>query len=297
MSASRPSSPRHPFSAPIRPGFSPAGFSPTRFLSHHLSAQDFSLDTPFSASSPKPSRLSRELRERLLCLSYRAFLQSVLHLLSASGYAQVIPAGRQGFKGRNTGGGWDLEAQGFTGAGEAVRAIAQVKQFDRLSVQQRTVDELRGCLLRAKADEAWLITLSVFSAPAKEAAQATGETAPIRLLDGEALTEMMIRHQVGVCREGVEWVVNDRYFQSLERRFGKDATANQTKTSSKTLKSNREEDRRPQMKLEPSAGGMSKGGTVPPKGKPFSLRGRSEEPVPIVRVTIFCGPFPRSSKS
>lgn len=286
MSPFRRSSSRHPSSAACRPGFSSTGCSPTQFLSDHFPAHDLPPEPPFLHS--QPSQLSRELRERLLCLSYRAFLQAVLHFLSVSGYAQVIPTGRQGFKGRNTGGGWDLEAQGFGDRGEAVRAIAQVKQFRTLSVQQRTVDELRGCLLRAGADEAWLITLSTFSAPAQAAAQAGGGTAPIRLLDGQALTEQMIRHQVGICREGKEWVVNNRYFQSLEQRFSRESATNMT------LKNERPGDTRPDVKPEPSPEGTRRGGTtVPPRGKPFSRRGRSEEPAAIVRVTILCGRYPQ----
>ncbi len=278
MSATPISSRRDPFSATVRPGFASTDFS-----SSHFPAHDLPSEPPFLHSSPKPSRLSRELRERLLSLSYRACLQSVLHLLSATGYTQVVPTGRSGFKGRNTGGGWDLEAQGFTGRGEAVRAIAQVKQFKTLAVQQRTVDELRGCLLRAGADEAWLITLSTFSAPAKEAAQAGGGTAPIRLLDGQALTEQMIRHQVGICREGKEWVVNERYFQALEQRFSRESATN------KTLKNER-----PEVKPEPSPEGTRRGGTTaPPEGNPFAPRGRSAEPAAIVRVTILCGRYPQ----
>jgi len=285
MSPSRRSSSRHASSAACRPGFpstgfSTTGFSPTRFLSDHFPASDLPPEPPFRHSQSKPSRLSRELRERLLSLSYRAFLQAVLHLLSATGYAQVIPTGRSGFKGRNTGGGWDLEAQGFTDGGEAVRAIAQVKQFRTLSVQQRTVDELRGCLLRAQADEAWLITLSTFSAPAQAAAQAGGGTAPIRLLDGDALAEQMVRHQVGICRKGKEWIVNDRYFQSLEQRFSKE-------TGQQKARQSRE------AQPEPSQGQARHGGTMPPRGRAFSLRERSAEPAPLVRVTILCGRYPK----
>lgn len=271
---------RHSSSAACRPGFSPTHFSPTHFLSDHFPAHDLPPEPPFRHSPPKPSRVGRELRERLLCLSYRAFLQTVLHLLSAEGYAQVIPTGRSGFKGRNTGGGWDLEAQAVTERGEAVRAIAQVKQFRTLSVQQRTVDELRGCLLRAQADEAWLITLSTFSAPAQAAAQAGGGTAPVRLLDGDALVEQMIRHQVGICREGKEWIVNNRYFQSLEQRFAK-GTRQQ------------EASKRPGVKPEPSQGRAKHSGTVPPYGKPFPMPGGSGGPATIVRVTILCGRYPK----
>ncbi len=52
--------------------------------------------------------------------------------------------GRDLWKGRNTAGGWDAEADFQAGALGTLRCIAQVKQFDPLVVAQRQVDELRG---------------------------------------------------------------------------------------------------------------------------------------------------------
>ena len=43
------------------------------------------------------------------------------------------------------------------------KVIVQGKQFDTLTVFQRSVDELRGTCLRAGAAEALLITTSAFS--------------------------------------------------------------------------------------------------------------------------------------
>ena len=226
-----------------------------------------------------PSRLHAELRERLLALPYRAFLQAALHLFSAWGYGRVSPAGRSVFKGRNTSGGWDLEASGPGEGGEAVRTIAQVKQFGTLPVQQRMVDELRGCLLRAGAQEAWLITLSTFSGPARTAALSGGGAAPVRLLDGEGLVEQMVRHEVGICRSGQEWVVNDRYFRYLEERFVK-GTAE--------AKSGRE----PSRKRPSARPGSAAGGGQPPVRAKIAGMPNSGGPVTLVRVTVVCGRFP-----
>ena len=165
------------------------------------------------------SRLHAELRERLLALPYRAFVQAVIHLLSAQGYGRVVPAGRSGFKGRNRAGGWDLEAQDRID-GETFRYIVQAKQIGARAIYQRQVDELRGAALRAGADEALLVTLSTFSPPARLAVLAGERLVPVRLVDGQALVEQMVEHQLGICLDGRQWAVNALYFESLEKRFG-----------------------------------------------------------------------------
>jgi len=126
--------------------------------------------TPENLKPEAPLR--RELRRRLLSLPYRAFLQIAVHLLKEQGYTAARPTGRDTWKGRNTAGGWDAEADFQAGALGTLRCIAQVKQFDTLVVAQRQVDELRGTCLRAGAHQAVLITLSTFSPPARKAAQA-----------------------------------------------------------------------------------------------------------------------------
>jgi len=148
--------------------------------------------------------LRGQLREQLLALPYRSFLQVISRLLEKEGATHVRPAGRDGFVGRNRSGGWDLEAmlpeeQGLAGSGGAHRCIVQVKQFGRLTVQQRTVDELRGCTLRAGASQGLLLTTSDFSQVARRAALSS-PLAPIRLLDGETLLTLLIQNGLGVRR-------------------------------------------------------------------------------------------------
>src|SRR5579875_3296761 len=83
------------------------------------------------ARNSRPSQpLRRELRRRLLALPYRAFLRVAVHLLHAQGYTAARPAGREQWKGRNTAGGWDAEADFQAGGLGTLRCIAQVKQFD-----------------------------------------------------------------------------------------------------------------------------------------------------------------------
>lgn len=176
-------------------------------------------DNDFTVS-PATERLSSQVREELLALPYSAFLLVVARLLERQGYREVRLLGRRGFVGRNRSGGWDLEAttpgRYVITAGQAgSRCIIQVKQFDELAVQQRTVDELRGCILRAGAGMGLLITTSRFSPVAQEAAQASS-LAPVALLDGKELVSLLIQQRLGVrLKPNGKWAVDPKFFRSI----------------------------------------------------------------------------------
>ncbi len=172
---------------------------------------------PIPAPSQPGEPLRRELHSRLLALPYRAFLQVAIHLLHSQGYTAARPAGRDRWKGRNTAGGWDAEADFEAGALGTLRCIAQVKQFDTLVVAQRQVDELRGTCLRANAHQAILITLSTFSPVARKAAQVNTSIAPVRLIDGDELLDMLIGSHLGVRRrrDGA-WTLDEDYFAAIK---------------------------------------------------------------------------------
>ena len=162
-----------------------------------------------SRTAPTPMRdagntqISEQLRKRLLSLDYPDFARCVCRLLEALGYEDARPAGRDEWKGYNRpgGGGWDLEAS-LPGGLAPRRVVAQIKQFATLTVHQRSVDELRGACLRAGASEGLLVTTSVFSEVVRRAAMspapAATAIAPIRLIDGENLAALMVRHRIGV---------------------------------------------------------------------------------------------------
>jgi len=192
----------------------------------------------FPATDPLVSQVREELRGELLALPYAAFLLVVARLLERQGYSRVRLLGRKGFVGRNRGGGWDLEAkaprhQPVVPGKEGTRCIIQVKQFDDLAVQQRSVDELRGCTLRANAALGVLITTSRFSRVAQEAAQAS-PLAPVVLLDGDRLLTLLIQQRLGVCpTPGGTWGVDPAFFRSLCEEASPDA---QTVGAEKTQK-------------------------------------------------------------
>ena len=178
----------------------------------------------------------RDLRARLLALPYRSFLIVIAQLLERQGSQNIHLLGREGFVGRNRSGGWDLEAalplfQGFAHGQPGVRCIIQAKQFGDLAVQQRTVDELRGCCLRAGAGRGLLITTSRFS-PVAQRAAATSALAPIMLIDGDHLVDLLIQHELGVARShSGKWQLDPKFFHSL---VSKEASFSEGKTKALT---------------------------------------------------------------
>ena len=175
---------------------------------------------PGNLSSAISKNLRRDLRERLLALPYRTFLRVVAQLLESLGGQNVHLLGRDGFVGRNRGGGWDLEAtlppsEPFGSSQPGVQCIIQVKQFSDLAVQQRSIDELRGCCLRAGAGQGLIVTTSHFS-PVAHRAAAASVLAPITLIDGETLVELLAWHGMGVIQaKSGKQQLDPEFFQSL----------------------------------------------------------------------------------
>lgn len=178
---------------------------------------------PGTIPSASDKSLRLDLLGHLLKLPYRTFLLVVAQLLERQGSQEVHLMGRDGFVGRNRGGGWDLEAtlppsQCFAYGQPGVRCIIQVKQFTDLAVQQRTVDELRGCCLRAGAGRGLLITTTRFSPVAQRAAAASA-LAPITLIDGEMLVNLLVRQEMGILQsKSGKRQLDLEYFQSLSAK-------------------------------------------------------------------------------
>ena len=176
-----------------------------------------------------------QLREQLLGLSSPAFEGLIARLLEACGYGRVQPLNASsgelphslgfGRRAAQTGGA-DLRALSPNGLGR-VMTLVQVKQY-RTPVSRRFVDELRGAMLRTGAQQGLLITTSSFYGPAYTAVHEEGAegVAPVRLVDGEELLNLLIKHHLGV-QEGdpVHPQVDREFFEHLERNYG--ATARQ----------------------------------------------------------------------
>lgn len=147
------------------------------------------------------------LHNRLLALDFHAFEQFVGHLLAVMGYAEVRVTER------TSDGGLDIEAYTQTGITKAL-VISQVKKYTS-PVHRRFVDELRGTMLRVGAQQGLLITTSTFSEGARQAAEGN-HIAPVTLIDGEQLLELLFDHQVGVSKETLQlWTFDAAFFDHL----------------------------------------------------------------------------------
>ncbi|MDQ3812895.1 MAG: restriction endonuclease, partial [Armatimonadota bacterium] len=166
------------------------------------------------------SRVQQQLQERLLRLDSARFERLIAHLLARLGYVEVkvlraeMPGGRRSHKGRTRHGGMDLMAYSQTDLSRAL-AVVQVKQYRR-PVARQFVDGLRGAMLRTEAREGLLITTGPFSRVARTAA-ASDHIAPLRLVDGAELLNLLVIHQVGVrrTRKG-SYRLDRRFFRRLQ---------------------------------------------------------------------------------
>jgi len=160
------------------------------------------------------SCVRQELHEHLLHLDAPRFERLIAQLLPSLGYADIevlrrASHGRISRKGRNRHGGMDLKAFTQTGLSRAL-TVVQVKQYLR-PVSRQFVDSLRGAMLRMEAREGLLITTSTFSRVARQAA-ASDHIAPIRLVGGRELLDLLFAHQIAVHEKRPGWWQLDRHF-------------------------------------------------------------------------------------
>ena len=164
-----------------------------------------------------PDPIEARVKTRLSELSFGGFAHCLHDLLSALGYTDVRVLPGAARHGRNTHGGMDLLLVTRTGV-TRTPIIAQIKQYRR-PVSRRFVDELRGAMLRVGARHGLLISTSTFSRVARRAATQDC-VAPIRLVDGDEVAELMRRHAIGI-RIGPDRspAVDDSYFEALHARY------------------------------------------------------------------------------
>ena len=149
------------------------------------------------------------LRELLHDMDPFAFEHLVKRLLVGMDYQNVEVTARSGDGGVDVVG--DIEL-GIT----SVREVVQVKRHRR-SIQRKDLDALRGSLYRFNAVRGTIVTTSRFAKGTQEAAFATG-TAPITLIDGEKLLDLLIELGIGVRKRAVELLeLNAEEFAALEK--------------------------------------------------------------------------------
>lgn len=137
----------------------------------------------------------RSLLEHLLKMDPTAFEELVGSLLGRMDYENVKVVGQSGD------GGVDVIAEIELGV-TSVREVVQAKRHKR-TVQRKDLDALRGSLYRFNAVRGTIVATSRFAKGAVEAAFAQG-AAPITLIDGEKLVDLLIEHGIGVRKRMIE---------------------------------------------------------------------------------------------
>lgn len=148
------------------------------------------------------------LSEILSELDPYAFEHLIQRLLEELGYDDVSVTGRSGD------GGVDVVANIELGI-TSVREVVQVKRHRR-AIQRKDLDALRGSLHRFGAVRGTLITTSRFSRGTRQAAFERG-AAPITLIDGDKLIDLLIEHGIGVRKSSIDLLELDAdVFADLE---------------------------------------------------------------------------------
>ena len=165
--------------------------------------------TPAAAPEerPFPESVRLRLRRRVLALDYAGCTNLLCHLLTDLGYEDIRAAGRTSLRGFNRPGrgGWDFSAALPAGVGSR-RVVVRLKHSSRehlgpepKPVHQRCVDELRGACLRAGASEGLLVCTGDFSLTARRlASHERSGVAPVRLVDGEEMLDLLLARRIGV---------------------------------------------------------------------------------------------------
>jgi restriction system protein len=144
--------------------------------------------------------INREARERLA--DYLAqmdpfkFEKLISLLLQEMGYDNVRVTAPSNDK------GVDVVADFEVGI-SSVREVVQVKRHSG-SINRTVLDQLRGSLHRFKAMRGTIITIGTFSAGAKSASLEQG-AAPITLIDGGKLLELLIDNQIGITKRSIDF--------------------------------------------------------------------------------------------
>lgn len=85
----------------------------------------------------------------------------------------------------------------------SVREVVQVKRH-KGNINRRVLDQLRGSLHRFSAVRGTIITTGGFSKGTADAAFERG-AAPITLIDGEKLLDLLIQNEIGITKQVVEY--------------------------------------------------------------------------------------------
>ncbi len=140
------------------------------------------------------------LHDRLQDMEPFAFEHLIKRLLEEMDYRNVEVTSRSGD------GGVDVVADIEVGI-TSIREVVQAKRH-RNPIQRKDLDALRGSLYRFEAVRGTIVTTSRFSKGTQDAAFATG-AAPITLVDGEKLVDLLVEHGIAVRKRTIEMLEVD----------------------------------------------------------------------------------------
>lgn len=158
----------------------------------------------------------QELRERLAKMDPYCFEALVKDLLEAMDYEDVVVTKQSGDKGIDV-------AATFQFGITQIREVVQVKRHQG-SIPRPVLDQLRGALPYHQAIRGTIITLGKFAKGCKESALYPG-AAPITLIDGDMLIDLLLKNDVGVKKKLHALIeVDERYFAKFEPEENLEAT-------------------------------------------------------------------------
>ena len=144
------------------------------------------------------------LKRRLSEMSPKQFEILIGDLLEALQYEDVVVTSLTNDRGVDVTG---IIQNGIT----SVKEVVQVKKISS-NVQRTVLDSLRGSLHRFDAVKGTIITLSDFSRGARDAAFEKG-AAPITLINGDKLVELLIENNIGIKKKIIEtFTIDDDFF-------------------------------------------------------------------------------------
>ena len=138
------------------------------------------------------------------------FEKLVRDLLEAMEYEDVVVTKQSGDK------GVDVVAKYQYGITE-ITEVVQVKR-QQTSVTRPIVDQLRGALPYHDAIRGTIVTLGKFAKGCKDAALYPG-AAPITLIDGDKLIELLVKHEIGLVKRRVDLIEVDTAFFDERREI------------------------------------------------------------------------------
>lgn len=146
----------------------------------------------------------KALKDRLGKMEPKRFERLVADLLEKIGYEVVRVTGARGDR------GVDVVASVQFGI-TTITEVVQVKRYHN-TISREVLDQFRGSLHYHKAIRGTLISLGNFSSGCKESAISPG-VAPISLIDGDHLLELLFEHKVGIKElPAILYEIDEDYF-------------------------------------------------------------------------------------